>query len=103
VPGIAIVILLLVGGLALGVKGRAPGVSAWCAGLLVLFLVSTPVASGLPGAVSTAFSVIDGAMAPVLAGEQPGVGEGAEHGRRIGHDESGGEADERVRQVGVDR
>lgn len=65
-PSVGILLLLVVAGTAMCVKARAAGPAATCAGLAVLFLVSTPVGSGLPGVVASAFSVLDSVTSPAL-------------------------------------
>ncbi len=65
-PSVGILLLLMAGGLVMCVKARAAGPAAACAALAVLFLVSTPVGSGLPGALSSMFSAVDSATTPAL-------------------------------------
>lgn len=65
-PSVGILILLVIAGTAMCVKARAAGPAAVCSGLTVLFLVSTPVGSGLPGVVASAFSVLDSVTSPAL-------------------------------------
>lgn len=59
-------IFLVIGGCLLCVRARAAGPAAVCAGLAVLFTVSTPVGSGLPGVVAAVFSAVDNAATPAL-------------------------------------
>ncbi|MDQ2709936.1 MAG: hypothetical protein M3Z25_20950 [Actinomycetota bacterium] len=65
-PSVGLLILLVIGGAVMCVKARAAGPAAVCAGLAVLFIVSTPVGSGLPGVVATVFSAVDSAATPAL-------------------------------------
>ncbi len=65
-PSVGLLILLVVAGCALCVRARAAGPAALCAGLAVLFIVSTPVGSGLPGVLATVFSAVDSAATPAL-------------------------------------
>jgi hypothetical protein len=66
VPSVGILILLVIAGTTLCVKARAAGPAAAFAALTVLFIVSTPVGSGIPGAMASFFSVLDGATTPAL-------------------------------------
>lgn len=70
-PSAGILILLTLLGTWACVKGRAAGPAAAGAALAVLFMVSTPVGSGLPGMVSGLFSLLDGVTTPVLNHEAP--------------------------------
>jgi hypothetical protein len=70
-PSVGIVILLSIAAAVLCVKARAAGPAAVFAALSVVFVVSTPVGSGVPGAVARLFSVVDSATAPVLTHELP--------------------------------
>jgi len=65
-PSVGILILLVIAGTALCVKGRAAGPAAAFSALTVLLIVSTPVGSGIPGVMATFFSVLDGATTPAL-------------------------------------
>jgi hypothetical protein len=65
-PSVGILILIVIAGTAMCVKGRAAGPAAAFSALTVLFLVSTPVGSGLPGVVTKVFSVLDSATSPAL-------------------------------------
>ena len=65
-PSVGLLILLVIGGCVLCVKARAAGPAAVCAGLAVLFIVSTPVGSGLPSVVASLFSAVDNAATPAL-------------------------------------
>ncbi len=65
-PGVGLLILLVIGGATLCVKARAAGPAAVFSALAVLFIVSTPVGSGLPGVVSAVFSAVDNAATPAL-------------------------------------
>lgn len=65
-PSVGILILLVVAGTVMCVKARAAGPAATCAGLAVLFIVSTPLGSGVPGAVATLFSLLDSVTSPAL-------------------------------------
>jgi hypothetical protein len=66
VPGVGVLILLVIGGVVISVKARAAAPAALFSALAVLFIVSTPVGSGVPGAVATVFSVLDSATSPAL-------------------------------------
>lgn len=68
-PGVGVLILLVIGGAVLCVKARAAGPAAVFSALAVLFIVSTPVGSGLPGAVATVFSAVDSAATPALTND----------------------------------
>lgn len=94
-PSAGILILLVAFGTWACVKGRAAGAAAGCAALTVLFVVATPVGSGVPGVVAGLFSVLDRVTSPVLndqgdetagpAGEAPAAGSravGVESGGR---------------------
>lgn len=70
-PSAGILILLVLALMVGCVKARAAGPAAWCAGLMVLFIVSTPVGSVVPSAVAGLFSVLDGVTTPVLNHEVP--------------------------------
>ncbi len=65
-PSVGLLILLVIGGAVLCVKARAAGPAAVCSALAVLFIVSTPVGSGLPGVVATVLSAFDNAATPAL-------------------------------------
>jgi hypothetical protein len=65
-PSVGILILLVVAGTAMCVKARAAGPAAVCAGLMVLFIVSTPLGSGVPSAVASMFSLLDSVTSPAL-------------------------------------
>jgi hypothetical protein len=65
-PSVGLLIFLVIGIGALCVRQRAAGAAAVCAGLAVLFVVSTPVGSGLPGVVASVFSAVDNAATPAL-------------------------------------
>jgi hypothetical protein len=60
-PSVGVLILLVAGGLWMCIKARAAGPAAVFAALTVLFVVSTPVGSLLPGAVGGLLAVIDSA------------------------------------------
>lgn len=70
-PSVGLLMLLAITGCALCVRARAAGPAAVCAGLAVLFIVSTPVGSGLPGLLATVFSAIDGAATPAMTNDSP--------------------------------
>ncbi len=72
-PSVGILLLLMVGGLVMCVKARAAGPAAACSALAVLFLVSTPVGSGLPGVLSSLFSAVDSATTPALNHDPAGT------------------------------
>ncbi|MGQ0481997.1 MAG: hypothetical protein ACT4O0_13380 [Pseudonocardia sp.] len=64
----------MIAGTALCVKARAAGPSAVFAALTVLFIVSTPVGSVLPNAVSGVFAFLDSITSPALnQGSDPGA------------------------------
>lgn len=65
-PSVGVLILFSIGGAWMCAKARATGPAAVFAVLAVVFFVSTPVGSGLPGAISTLFSTVDGATTPAL-------------------------------------
>lgn len=65
-PAVGILTLLVIGGAVLCVKARAAGPAAVCSGLAVLFVVSTPLGSGVPSVVATLFSVLDSVTSPAL-------------------------------------
>lgn len=65
-PSVGLLIVLVIGGAALCVRARAAGPAAVFSALAVLFIVSTPVGSGLPGVVSALFSAVDSAATPAL-------------------------------------
>lgn len=65
-PAVGILTLLVIAGTALCVKSRAAGPAAICSGLAVLFIVSTPLGSGVPGVVATVFSLLDSVTSPAL-------------------------------------
>lgn len=66
-PSVGLLILLVIGIGALCVRQRAAGAASVCSGLAVLFIVSTPLGSGLPGLVAAVFSAIDSAATPALS------------------------------------
>lgn len=68
-PSVGILILLVGAGTWMCIKARAAGPAAAFSALAVLFVVSTPVGSVLPGAVGTLFSVLDSATSPALNGQ----------------------------------
>jgi hypothetical protein len=68
-PSVGILIVLVIAGMWMCIKGRAAGPAAAFAALTVLFVVSTPVGSGLPNVVGTVFSAIDSAATPALTGQ----------------------------------
>jgi hypothetical protein len=68
-PSAGILILLVAVGTWACVKGRAAGAAAGCAALTVLFVVATPVGSGVPGVVAALFSVLDRVTTPLLNDE----------------------------------
>lgn len=68
-PSVGILILIVIVGTWMCIKGRAAGAAAAFSALTVLFVVSTPVGSVLPSAVGTLFSVLDSATSPVLNGQ----------------------------------
>ncbi len=70
-PSVGLLILLMIGGLVMCVKARAAGPAAACSALAVLFVVSTPVGSGLPGVLSSLFSAVDSATTPALNHDSP--------------------------------
>jgi len=65
-PSVGVLILLVSVGTWMCIKSRAAGPAAVFAGLAVLFVVSTPVGSVLPGAVGSLFSAVDSATTPAL-------------------------------------
>lgn len=65
-PSVGILILLVLVGTWMCVKARAAGPAAAFAALTVLFIVSTPVGSGLPDLVGSVFSAVDDAFTPTL-------------------------------------
>lgn len=65
-PSVGILILLVLVGTWMCVKARAAGPSAAFAALTVLFIVSTPVGSGLPDLVGSVFSAVDDAFTATL-------------------------------------
>jgi hypothetical protein len=65
-PSVGILIVVVLAGTWMCVKARAAGPAAAFAALAVLFVVSTPVGSGLPTVVGTVFSAIDSAATPAL-------------------------------------
>lgn len=65
-PSVGILIVVVLAGTWMCVKARAAGPAAAFAAMAVLFIVSTPVGSGLPGVVGTVFSAIDDAATPAL-------------------------------------
>jgi hypothetical protein len=79
-PSVGILILLVIAGTVMCVKARAAGPAAACAGLAVLFFVSTPVGSGLPGAMATVFSLLDSVTSPALNHQVNGPTNGATSG-----------------------
>lgn len=68
-PSVGLLILIVIAGTWMCVKARAAGPAAAFAALTVLFLVSTPVGSGLPGLVGSVFSALDSATTPTLNNE----------------------------------
>lgn len=65
-PSVGILTLLVIGGTLLCVKARAAGPAAICAGLTVLFIVSTPLGSVVPGAFASFFSLLDSVASPAM-------------------------------------
>lgn len=76
-PSVGILLLLVIAGTTMCVKARAAGPAAVCAGLTVLFLVSTPVGSGVPGAVASVFSLLDSVASPALNHEVDSPADGS--------------------------
>lgn len=89
-PSVGILILLVVAGTVMCVKARAAGPAATCAGLAVLFLVSTPVGSGLPGVVASVFSVLDSVTSPALNRQVDTSSDGALRTTSVGTDSGTG-------------
>ncbi len=90
-PSAGILILLVAFGTWACVKGRAAGAAAGCAALTVLFVVATPVGSGVPDVVAGLFSVLDRVTSPVLNDETGGAtGDAPPAGSRTVGVESGG-------------
>ena len=65
-PSVGILIVVVLTGTWMCIKARAAGPAAAFAALTVLFVVSTPVGSGLPNVVGAVFSAIDSAATPAL-------------------------------------
>ena len=65
-PSVGILIVLVIAGTWMCIKARAAGPAAAFAALTVLFVVSTPLGSGLPNVVGSVFSTIDSAATPAL-------------------------------------
>lgn len=66
---VGLLILFSVLGAWMCVKARAAGPAAVFSLLALVLFVSTPVGSGLPGALSTLFSAFDQAASPALTRE----------------------------------
>ncbi|MGQ0480007.1 MAG: hypothetical protein ACT4O0_03105 [Pseudonocardia sp.] len=69
-PSVGVLILFSIGGVWMCVKARAAGPAAVFAVLALVLFVSTPVGSGLPGAIATLFSAVDSAATPALTDTQ---------------------------------
>jgi hypothetical protein len=65
-PSVGLLILLVIAGTWMCIKARAAGPAAAFAAMTVLFIVSTPAGSVLPGVVGALFSAFDHAATPAL-------------------------------------
>lgn len=63
---VGVLILFSIGATWMCVKARAAAPAAVFAVLALVFFVSTPVGSGLPGAIATVFSAVDNAATPAF-------------------------------------
>lgn len=65
-PSVGLLIIVVLAGTWMCIKARAAGPAAAFAAPSVLFVVSTPLGSGLPSVVGSVFSAIDSAATPAL-------------------------------------